>query len=160
MLKKILAILLACAPLFAQDFLRDVEIGPQRFEVVEIARTPEQKAQGLQGRKFLPDTSAMLFLSETPAPVIFWMKGTLIPLDAIFFDAAGRILSVQTMAVEPPKKLLETESAYERRLKRYSCLAPVFAVLEIRAGLAAELGLKTGDVVPALAAQTLLPQLP
>ena len=160
MLKKILAILLACASIFAQDFLRDVKIGPQRFEVVEIARTPEQKAQGLQGRKHLPDTSAMLFLAETPAPVVFWMKGTLIPLDAVFFDAEGRILSVQTMAVEPPKKLMETESAYEDRLKRYSCLAPVFAVLEIRAGLAAELGLKKGDVISAMSARQLLPQLP
>lgn len=133
-----------------------MKIGPATFAVVEIARTPEAKKQGLMGRTYLPDTNAMAFISNPPQPLVFWMKNTLIPLDVIFLDMEGRILKIQTMAVEPPKKATESEEDYELRLKRYPCARLVFCALEIRAGLAQELGLKVGDIIPALAAMNLI----
>ncbi len=157
MMKILLAILILCAGfLTAQEFKTNVEIGPATFAVVEIARTPEAKAKGLMGRNYLPDTTAMAFVSNPPRPQLFWMKNTLIPLDVIFLDAEGRILDIQTMTVETPKKPNESEEHYEQRLKRYLCDKFVFCALEIRAGLAKELGLKVGDVIPALAAMNLI----
>ena len=40
----------------------------------------------------------MLFVYETPRPASFWMKDTLIPLDMLFFDAAGRLRHVHPQA--------------------------------------------------------------
>ncbi|MGN0866142.1 MAG: DUF192 domain-containing protein [Oligosphaeraceae bacterium] len=153
MRKKTLIFLLFClwgaVPAPSGEILRDVEIGPQRFEVVELACTVQEKAQGMQGRTHLPDTSAMAFLSLPPRPQVFWMKNTRIPLDVIFLDASGRILQISSMAVEEPRRAGESESRYHARLKRYTCVGEVFCVLEIRGGLAGELGLAAGDSLPA-----------
>ena len=159
MRKTMLIFLLFClwsvVPGLAGEILRDVEIGPQRFEVVELACTAQEKAQGLQERTHLPDTAAMAFLSLPPRPQVFWMKNTRIPLDVVFLDVSGRILKISTMAVEKPRGLGESESRYHARLKRYICLGEVFCALEIRGGLAEELGLKVGDVLPALSLEAL-----
>lgn len=61
---------------------------------VEIADTPQSRAQGLMGREVLPQGQGMLFVYETPQPTAFWMKNTLIPLDMLFFDASGRLRHV------------------------------------------------------------------
>ena len=156
MLKILFTTLLCCAAFHAQDFLRDVQVGNSSFEVVEIAKTDAARAKGLGGRDYLPDSNAMLFIMGTPGPCTFWMKDTLVPLDAVFMDATGKILSIQTMPVEPPQSAKETKAGYERRLKRYSCKGMVFSVLEMRAGLAAELGLEKGMRVAAFAASRLI----
>ena len=135
--------------------LREVEIGPARFEVVELARTPQERAQGLQGRRHLPDSAAMAFLSLPPRPQVFWMKNTLVPLDILFLDARGSILQITSMEVEEPRREGESEGHYLARLKRYPCRRPVFCALEIRGGLAAELGLQEGERIPALSWEAL-----
>lgn len=150
------AVALATEARQSPSFLQDVEIGPALFEVVEIARTAEERKRGLQNRATLPDTTAMAFVAMPPRPQVFWMKGTRFPLDIVFLDINGRILEIQSMAVEPPQAPNESESAYEQRLPRYICRQAVFCALEIRGGLAAELGLKPGDIVPALSARALI----
>ena len=69
---------------------------------VEIARTPEEQAQGLMFREALPEKTGMLFPFPEPGVHKFWMKNTMIPLDMIWMDESGRVLYVS--ADTPPCK--------------------------------------------------------
>ena len=76
----------------------------------------------------------MIFPYDPPQDVGFWMKNTLIPLDMIFIRADGRIARI---AARTRPHSLEPVLSGE----------PVAAVLEIRGGRAAELGIREGDRV-------------
>ena len=102
--------------------------------VVEVARTPEQQERGLMFRQSLADNQGMIFPYDPPVVASFWMKNTLIPLDMIFIRPDHTIARVADNTVPLS---LEPVSAGET----------VAAVLEIRGGRAAELGVKAGDKV-------------
>ena len=99
-----------------------------------MARSPEEQSRGLMFRKSLGDDQGMLFPYEPPQQASFWMKNTLIPLDMVFIRADGTIGRIAANTV--PMSLDPVPS-----------IDPVSAVLEIRGGRAAELGLKEGDKV-------------
>ena len=101
---------------------------------VEVARTPEQQAQGLMYRESLAPDRGMLFPYSPPQVAGFWMKNTLIPLDMIFIRADGTIAMIADNTIPHS---LETVSAGE----------PVAAVLEIAGGRSAELGITASDRV-------------
>lgn len=107
--------------------------GQYRF-TVEIASTPEQRAQGLQGRRQLAADAGMLFDFGRIQPVLMWMKNTYLPLDIIFIRNDGRIVNIAPETT--PESLAIIESA-----------GLVKAVLEVPAGTAARLGIKAGDRV-------------
>ena len=107
--------------------------GTHRF-TVEVARTLEEQARGLMHREALAPDRGLIFPYETPQPVAFWMKDTLIPLDMIFIRPDGTIARIAGNTV--PHSLEPVPS-----------LEPVSAVLEIRGGRAAELGITAGDRV-------------
>lgn len=48
-------------------------------------------------RESLPEGQGMLFVFDQPMPLAFWMKNTLIPLDILYFDAGGELVSALTM---------------------------------------------------------------
>ena len=75
----------------------------------------------------------MIFPYDPPQDVGFWMKNTLIPLDIVFIRADGTIARIVTAT---PLSLDTVPSG-----------GPVAAVLEIRGGRAAELGVREGDMV-------------
>lgn len=52
----------------------------------EIAKTDEQRRQGLSGRQFLPQDAGMLFVFEKPQNLNFWMKEMNFDLDFIWFS--------------------------------------------------------------------------
>ena len=83
-------------------------------------------------RKSLAGDRGMIFPYDPPQDVSFWMENTLIPLDIIFIRSDGTIVRI-TKA----KALDETPLPAGE---------PIAAVLEIRGGRAAELGIKEGDV--------------
>ena len=107
--------------------------GTHRF-TVEVARTPEQQAQGLMHRQSLAPDRGMLFPYDPPQNASFWMKNTLIPLDLIFIRENGTVALISANTV--PMSLDPIPS-----------LEPVAAVLEIAGGRAAELGIAAGDKV-------------
>jgi len=95
---------------------------------VELAVTPRQHAYGLMHVAALSRSAGMLFIFEGDRRRSFWMKNTLIPLDILYFDGAGRFVSAAENAV--PQSL---ESRLSDGPSRY--------VLEINGGLMRELGI-------------------
>jgi uncharacterized membrane protein (UPF0127 family) len=95
---------------------------------VEVARTPEEQTQGLMFRESLPEKSGMIFIFPDAAPHQFWMKNTMIPLDIVWLDAAGRVLFVS--ANTPPCRADPCPN--------YGPEVPAANVLEIAGGMAAK----------------------
>ena len=107
--------------------------GPHHF-TVELATTPQQMEQGLMFRRSLGPDSGMLFDFKAPSMAMMWMKNTLIPLDMLFVDEAGRIVNIHQRAVPGS---LDTIAA----------AAPVRAVIELNGGTTERLGIRPGDRV-------------
>ena len=105
--------------------------GTHRFDV-EVARTEAEQEQGLMFRKALDADKGMLFPMEPPRTASFWMKNTIIPLDMLFIHTDGTIAFIGANV-----------APYSR--EPVSAGVPVMAVLELRGGRAAELGIKAGD---------------
>lgn len=98
---------------------------------VEIADDPAERAQGLMYRQSLPAAAGMLFVYPEPGAPAFWMKNTLIPLDMLFVTPAGVVQYVRHMA-QPGD------------LRPVSGGPGVLAVLEVRGGMAAAIGIGPG----------------
>lgn len=107
--------------------------GSHRFRV-ELAESPSQRIQGLQGRRTLEANAGMLFVFDAPSVAAMWMKNTYIPLDMLFLDGVGSIVAI-------------AENTRPMSLQPIQPPEPVNAVLELNAGTAARLGLKPGDRV-------------
>lgn len=101
---------------------------------IEVAATPDARERGLMYRRFMPMDRGMLFEFDREAPVAFWMKNTYIPLDMVFIGRNGRV----TRIVDRAEPLSETAIPSG---------GPCAAVLELNGGVAAAIGLKTGDLV-------------
>lgn len=136
--------------------LPDFTIQGMTFRKVEVAEDDATRAKGLSGRTFLPEDSGMLFVYPTPDVLCFWMKGTLIGLDVIFLDAQGRVVSVATMPAEAPRRSHESQKDYEQRLPLYCSQGRAVCALEVRAGMAAALGIRPGTIIPDLALKKVL----
>ncbi|AXC49844.1 DUF192 domain-containing protein [Paracoccus suum] len=127
----------ACAPDRAAFTLPD---GSTRDIAVEVVDTPDSRARGLMFRESLAPEHGMLFIYEAPSEVAFWMRNTLIPLDMLFIDPAGRVAHVAANAVphdETPVPGAHPGDPAPERLM----------VLEIGGGEAARLGLGEGAIL-------------
>lgn len=117
--------------------LETVEIvtsrGRPRFQV-EIAASRAEQARGLMFRKSLAPDRGMLFTYKRPQPAAYWMKNTLIPLDILYIQPDGRILSIVRNARPHDETPLPSGGL-------------VLAVLELAGGRAAQLGILPGDRV-------------
>ncbi|MFN3487243.1 MAG: nucleotide-binding domain containing protein, partial [Planctomycetota bacterium] len=60
----------------------------------EVARTAEERAQGLSGRDSLAEDAGMLFVLEREHVPSFWMKGMRFPLDFVWVSAEGRVVDL------------------------------------------------------------------
>lgn len=115
------------------DLVVESQSGSHAFRV-ELADTPEAQQRGLMFRTELGENEGMLFPSERPQMRSFWMKNTPLSLDIIFIGPDGRILNIAANTV--PYSLESVVSA-----------GPASAVLELRGGRAAQLGIAPGDKV-------------
>lgn len=111
-----------------------VEISGTRYNV-ELAIDNHSRMRGLMFRESMTADAGMLFVFEAEFPLAFWMKNTLIPLDILYFDASGKLVSVS--ADTPPCKTAYCPS--------YPSTGPARYVLELNAGEAARLGVQAGE---------------
>ena len=99
---------------------------------VEVARNDADRAQGLMYRRSMPAEQGMLFDFGRVEPVAMWMQNTYLPLDMLFVRPDGSIARIAA----------NTEPLSTRTIPSGE---PVLAVLELNAGTAARLGIRTGD---------------
>ncbi len=129
-----LSILLVCSSCMTQGPY--VELNRERFSV-ELADTQDKRALGLMFRDSMPDDHGMLFVFPGETRRSFWMKNTRIPLDIFYFDSNLALVSVAE----------NTPPCRTPKCPYYPSDGPAKYVLELNAGKAAELGVKTGDVL-------------
>jgi uncharacterized membrane protein (UPF0127 family) len=85
---------------------------------VEIARSDEEKQQGLMYRKSLADGWGMLFVFDRDQIMSFWMKNTLIPLSIAYIKSDGIIVEIRDM------RPLDESPIRSSRGVRYALEAP------------------------------------
>lgn len=119
-------------PRFAPNMPIQVAIGSRNYKL-EIARTEKDREFGLMFRNSMPPDRGMLFVFPDQQPRGFWMKNTKIPLDILFLDTGGRVVSIHTMT---PLSTRTTQSA-----------SPARFAIELNAGQAAAAGIKAGDII-------------
>src|SRR3989441_9758903 len=88
------------AVIFKHGVLTITQGGARAFLNVEVADSPESRAQGLGNRTSLASDAGMLFVFETTNLWSFWMKDTLIPLTVAFINEQWEIVDLIDMAVE------------------------------------------------------------
>ena len=101
---------------------------------VEVAKTVEERRNGLMYRKKLYNNEGMLFIFPREKIIQLWMKNTYIPLDVIFISKNKVIVDI--------KKNMEklSETIVKSKVKsRYA--------LEFNAGLINKLDIEIGDKV-------------
>lgn len=99
----------------------------------ESSAAREQGLMFVEDREMRPD-QAMIFVYDPPQRVSMWMKNTLLPLDMLFVDARGCIVTIKERA--QPGALATIDSG-----------VPVFLVVELKAGTAEQLAIRVGDRV-------------
>jgi len=120
-----------------QENLNRIYLKNYCFEV-ELALTAEQQRQGLMYRQELDADKGMLFVFKQSQRHTFWMKNTYIPLDIIWINESYQVadISHQTQPCQANQScpvIRPTQDA--------------LYVLEIKGGLAEQIGLKIGDEV-------------
>ncbi|KJS27841.1 MAG: hypothetical protein VR75_01635 [Hyphomonadaceae bacterium BRH_c29] len=141
-MKRFLAYGLAALALAAPIALAELETAPLTIEsangahafTVEVADEPEEIRTGLMHRESMAPDAGMIFDLGEPREAAMWMKNTLIPLDMLFMDPAGKVIAIARNTVPGS-------------LRTVSPGVPVKAVLELNGGRAAELGIEPGDTV-------------
>ncbi len=98
---------------------------------LEVARAPQEIANGLMYRSEMAPNRGMLFWFQDEQPRSFWMRNTLIPLDMVFVTAKGRITNIVHSATPNTDTLR-------------SSTEPVQFVVELPGGTAAAHGITAG----------------
>jgi uncharacterized protein len=101
---------------------------------IEIAETMEEKSLGLMFRTNVPENTGMLFPYGAQQDITMWMKNTYVSLDMVFIRADGIVHRIAARTEPLSEAVISSED-------------DVSAVLELGAGAADRLGLKSGDLV-------------
>ena len=100
-----------------------IRIANKEYEV-QVAKTEEEKEQGLQGVNYLPDNEGMLFIYEEPQELSFWMEDTPLPLDVIFIDEDYEVISVHKGEPNSTTPMTEKDVLYVLELNQGSGVKP------------------------------------
>lgn len=102
--------------------------------IVEVAETGGQRARGLMFREEMPLDRGMLFIFDGEGERYFWMKNTPLPLDILYIDSSGAIVSIARDTTPFSEKVIPSNGAAQY-------------VLELNAGTAERLEIAVGDRV-------------
>ena len=106
---------------------------------VEVADSPEERAQGLMYRRSLELNRGMLFVFPEEDYRSFWMKNTYIPLDMIFIGRNGEIINIEEAHPQP--------NASDNELKSYRSDEPAKYVIETNSTFTEKENVEKGDRV-------------
>ncbi len=109
-----------------------MQIGRKTF-TLEIAATNAAREYGLMQRDSMPSNHGMIFVFRDDQDQSFWMKNTRIPLDIIYINSMGQVVSIHQMK---PYDLTGVFSD-----------APAKYAIELNEGMAESAGVKKGDVL-------------
>jgi uncharacterized membrane protein (UPF0127 family) len=101
---------------------------------VWVADNEPRRARGLMFVRQLDADTGMLFIYPAAQEIAMWMKNTYLPLDMLFVTADGRVAKV-VEATEPLS------------LKTITSDQQVLAVIELNAGTASRLHIRSGALV-------------
>ncbi|MCX6746162.1 MAG: DUF192 domain-containing protein [Candidatus Parcubacteria bacterium] len=104
---------------------------------VDIAKTPEEQANGLSGWEKLADNQGMLFVFKDKRYRDFWMQGMKFPIDIIWIED-NKIIDIAKNTPVPTD---------ENNPPIYRPLSEVNYVLEVKAGYCEAKNIKVGDTV-------------
>jgi len=110
--------------------------GQQIHIYVEIADEWPEMERGLMYRESLPEDEGMLFIFSRSGNYPFWMKNTLIPLDAIYISANGTIVDI-----------LQMEPCIADPCPTYPPDGDARYVLEVNKGFSERHGIREGNSV-------------
>jgi uncharacterized membrane protein (UPF0127 family) len=101
---------------------------------IEIANGIFETSRGLMYRKQMDEKQGMLFIFNDMEERSFWMKNTYIPLDILYADDRGKIVSIQP----------DTEPLSEAQVPSN---APAQFVVEVNAGFCERHDIKVGHFI-------------
>jgi uncharacterized membrane protein (UPF0127 family) len=107
-----------------------MKIGHETF-TLEIANRDEERYRGLMYRDSMPRDHGMIFVFPDTAPRSFWMKDTRIPLDILYLDTNGVVVSIHQM------KPYDLSGVHSDKPAKYA--------IELNQGAADRAGVKVGD---------------
>ena len=110
----------------------NMKLGQAQFQI-EIANTDPTRELGLMKRDSMPNNHGMIFVFPDETPRAFWMKNTRFPLDIIFLDHDGKIVSFKQM------------KAYD--LTSIPSDAPAKYAIELNFGVIQAAAIKVGEQV-------------
>lgn len=112
----------------------------EKMVSVEIAKTPQEREQGLSDRETLCSNCGMLFIFDQPDIYPFWMRRMNFDID-ILWIAGDRVVDITLSAKKPSVEDFESPKEF------YSSKMPIDKVLEVNAGWVEKNGIKVGDKV-------------
>ncbi len=108
-----------------------MKIGNETFEL-EIAANDSERQHGLMYRRSMPLDHGMIFVFGDERDRAFWMQNTLIPLDIVYVNAAGRVVSIKHGVPLQEEPTIPSDG-------------PIKWAIELNDGVAAAIGLKVGS---------------
>lgn len=133
--------------------VQTVRIGDKTFHL-EIADTDAVRMKGLGQRDHIDADGGMLFVFAQPHTTSFVMRDCPIPIDIIYLDQFGKVITSYQMQPLPPRgegegKPGETNPLYEERLGKtgYPSRLPTQFVIELKGGTIPSLNLKEGQKI-------------
>jgi uncharacterized membrane protein (UPF0127 family) len=99
---------------------------------IEIADDDSKREIGMMGRPTMEEHQGMLFVFEEEQMASFWMKNCILPLDMIFINKLGEIVTI-----------CKNTTPFSEQA--YPATALTLLVLEVNAGFADKYGIKEGD---------------